>query len=171
MTDIAAEAIGITMYYGGQAPLDANGDSANVDQKPVPVSEETPQFRDIYIEDVICRGARTAVVLQGLPEMPIRGIHLRNVSLTAETGIVWMDAENITLDHVEIANRKGPVLTVFDTRNSVIDHLTYSAGAEAVVKVEGTANSGIVITNTDLKAAAKDVILANGAIADALQVK
>ena len=171
MTDIAAEAIGFTMYYGGQAPLDANGDSTNIERKSVPVSEETPQFRDIYIEDVICRGARAAVVLQGLPEMPIRGIHLRNVSLTAETGMVWMDAENITLDQVEIANRKGPVLTVFDTRNAVIDHLAYSAGAEAVVKVEGTANSNIVITNTDLKPAAKDFILANGATADALRVK
>jgi polygalacturonase len=171
MTDIAAEAIGFTMFYGGQAPLDVDGNSANVDQKSVPASEETPQFRDIYIEDVICRGARTAVVLQGLPEMPIRGIHLRNVSLTAETGMVWIDAENITLDHVEIANHKGPVLTVFDTRKAVIDHLTYTAGVEAAVKLEGAANSGIVITNTDLKAAAKDVILANGAIADALQVK
>ena len=171
MTDIAAEAIGFTMYYGGQAPLDANGDSTNLEQKPVPATEETPQFRDIHIEDVICRGARTAMILQGLPEMPIRGIHLRNVSLAAETGMVWMDAENITLDQVDVANRKGPVLTVFDTRNAVIDHLTYATGAEAVVKVEGAANSNIAITNTDLKAAAKDFIFANGGSADALRVK
>ena len=53
----------------------------------------------------------------------------------------------------------------------MIDHLTYSAGAEAVVKVEGTANSNIVITNTDLKPAAKDFLLANGATTDALRVK
>jgi hypothetical protein len=110
------------------------------------------------------------VVLQGLPEMPIRGIHLRNVSLTAEAGMVWMDAENITLDHVEIVNHQGPVLTVFDTRNSVIDHLTYSAGAEAVIKLTGDANSNIVFTSTDLKAAAKEIIGPDGASAT-LQVK
>ncbi|HUJ70953.1 MAG TPA: glycosyl hydrolase family 28 protein, partial [Verrucomicrobiae bacterium] len=171
MTDIATEAIGFTMYYGGKAPLDAEGELANIDQKPVPVSEETPQFRDIYIEDVICRGARTAVVLQGLPEMPIRGVHLRNVSLTAETGMVWMDAENITVNNVEIANNKGPVLTLFHTRNATIDHLIYPAGAEPVIKVQGATNSNIVITNTDVKATATDVVFANGATAEAIKIK
>jgi polygalacturonase len=171
MTDIATEAIGFTMYYGGQAPTDANDDSVNAERKSVPVTEETPQFRDIYIDDVICRGARTAAMFQGLPEMPIRGIHLHNVSFTTETGVVCIDAENITLDHVEIANHKGPVLTVTDTRNTTIDHLTYSAGAEAIVKVEGTGNSNIVVTNTDLKVAAKDFLLAGGATTDALRVK
>ena len=29
--------------------------------KPLPVSEETPQFRDIWIQNVICRGARRAI--------------------------------------------------------------------------------------------------------------
>ena len=171
MTDIAAEAIGFNMYYGGKAPLDAGGDLANVEQKPVPVSEETPQFRDIYIEDVVCRSARAAVVLQGLPEMPIRGIHLRNVSLTAETGMVWMDVENITVNNVEIANSKGPVLTLFDAKNATIDHLTYSAGAEPVIKVQGTTNSDILITNTDVKATATDVVFANGATAEAIKIK
>ena len=168
MTDIGAEAISFNMYYGGKAPLDADGGLANVEQKPVPVSEETPQFRDIYIENVVCRGARAAVLLQGLPEMPIRGIHLRNVSLTAETGMVWMDAENITVNNVEIANNKGPVLTVFDSRNAVIDHLSYPAGAEPVIKVQGTANSNIVVTNTDVKATASGIVLANGATAAAI---
>ena len=171
MTDIAAEAIGFTMYYGGKAPLDADGELANIDQKPVPVSEETPQFRDIYIEDVICRGARTAVVLQGLPEMPIRGIHLRNVSVTADAGMVWMDAENISVNNVDIANNKGPVLTLFHTKNSTIDHLAYPSGAEPVIKVQGTTNSDIVITNTDVKATATDVVFANGATAEAIQIK
>ncbi|MGA2139890.1 MAG: glycoside hydrolase family 28 protein [Verrucomicrobiia bacterium] len=171
MTDIEAEAISFNMYYGGKAPLDADGGLANVEQKPVPVSEETPQFRDIYIQDVVCRGARAAVLLQGLPEMPIRGIHLRNVSLTAETGMVWMDAENITVNNVEIANNKGPVLTLFDTRNAAIDHLSYPAGAEPVIKVQGAANSNIVVTNTDVKAMATGIVLANGATAEAIQIK
>ena len=163
MTDIPTEAIGFNMYYGGQAPLDAKGELTMTDRKEVPVSEETPQFRDIYIENVICRGAQTAVLLQGLPEMPIRGIHLRNVSITAQTGMAWMDADNITCKNVEILNGKGPVLNLFDVKNSVVDHLTYPADAETVVKAQGDGNSGIVIKNTNLKAAAKDFILTGGA--------
>lgn len=171
MTDIPTEAIGFNMYYGGQAPLDANGNLTSTDRKEVPVSEETPQFRDIYIENVTCRGAQTAVLLQGLPEMPIRGIHLRNVSITAQTGMAWMDAENITCDNVEILNQKGPVLNLFHAKNSVVDHLTYPAKAETVIKAQGDGNSGVVIKNTDLKSAAKDFILTGGASADAFKVE
>ena len=103
--------------------------------------------------------------------MPIRGIQLKNVSITADAGMVWMDAENITFEHVEILNSKGPVLNIFDTRDAVLDHLTYPAGAEAVIKAQGDKNGGIVIKNTDLKAARKDFVLTNGATAGAFQVK
>jgi polygalacturonase len=171
MMDIAAEAISFNMYYGGKAPLDADGDLTNIERKVAPVTEKTPQFCNIEIENVICRGARTAVLLQGLPEMPIRGIHLRNISITAERGMVWMDAENITAEDVEIINTIGPALTLFHARDSAINHLTYPAGAEAVVKIVGTTTSGIVITNTDLKAAARDFVLTDGATADAIQMK
>jgi polygalacturonase len=171
MTDIGGEAISFDMHYTGNAPLDAARELSNVEQKVVPATEETPQFRDIWIEDLICRGAHAAVLLQGLPEMPIRGIHLRNISITAETGMVWMDAENITTDNMEILNSKGPVLTVFDTKNAVIDQLGYPPGAEAVIRVEGGGNSGIVVTNTDLKAAAKDFVFGDGAGSEAITVK
>ena len=171
MTDIPTEAISFNMYYGGQAPLDTKGDFTASEQKEVPVSEETPQFRDIYIEDVVCRGARSAVLLQGLPEMPIRGIHLRNVSISAQTGMAWMDAENITCENVGIVNSKGPVLSLIRTKSVVIDHLTYPAGVETVIKAQGEANTDIVIKNTDLKAGTKDFALIEGATADSFRVK
>jgi polygalacturonase len=171
MTGIPGNAIDFNMYYGGRAPLDASGDLTEGERRPAPVDEGTPQFRDIHIENVVCRGARSAVVLQGLPEMPIRDIHLRNVSITAQEGMIWMDAENIHCENVDIANSHGPVLNLSHTKNCVIDHLTWPAAAEAVIKLQGDANSGIVIKNTDLKAAAKDFILTNGATAAAFHVE
>jgi polygalacturonase len=171
MEDIATDAISFNMYYGGKAPLDAKGELAVVECKAAPVSEETPQFRDIFIEDVICRGARGAVLLQGLPEMPIRGIHLANISITSERGMTWMDAEAITLNNVEILNSKGPVLTAFDVKNATLDRLSYPTGVETIIKVIGAGTSGIVITNTDRKAAVKDFTFANGAAAEAINAK
>jgi len=171
MTDIPGNAIDFNMYYGGQAPLDAKGELAEGDRQPAPVDEGTPQFRDIHIENVVCRGARSAVLLQGLPEMPIRDIHLRNVSITAERGMTWMDAENIHCENVDIVNSHGPVLNLFHTRDAVIDHLTWPAGAEAVIESQGDSNSRIVIKHTDLKAAAKDFIFKNGASAGAFHIE
>jgi polygalacturonase len=147
MTDIPAEAISFNMYYGGKAPHDSRGELADIERKTVPVNEETPQFRDIHIED------------------------LQNVSITAERGMTWMDAEGITLKNVEILNSTGPVLTAFDVKNATIDHLTYPTGADAIIKVIGAGTSGIVVVNTDLKAAAKDFVLTNGATAEAIKTK
>ena len=169
MTGIATDAIGFNMYYGGQSPTEAE-DGAAAESKPTPVGEGTPQFRDIYIENVICRGAKQAVALQGLPEMPIRGIHLRNVSITAERGVACTDAENITLDNVEILNRRGPVLSLLNSRAVSVDRLTYTAGAESVVRVQGTNNTA-VIRHTDLKPPRQDFDLSSGATRESLKVE
>jgi polygalacturonase len=169
MTDIATDAIGFNMYYGGQAPTDAS--DGDTESKAVPVSEGTPQFRDIYIQDVICRGARQAIALQGLPEMPIRGIHLSNVVIEADKGASLMDAADITFDRVEILSQSGPVLNVLNSRDVRIDRLSYAPGATSVVKAVGANNGGIVIRNTELKTAAKDFDLSNGATREAFKVE
>jgi polygalacturonase len=75
MMNILGDAINFNLYYGGKAPLDET--TAVVDTSFQPVMEETPQFRDIYIENVICRNAESAIVLRGLPEMPLRDITKR----------------------------------------------------------------------------------------------
>jgi hypothetical protein len=103
--------------------------------------------------------------------MPIRDIYLRNVSITAQQGMMWMDAENIHCENVEIINSHGPVLNLFHARDSVIDHLAWPASVEAVIEAQGDSNSGIVIKNTHLKAAVKDFVLTNGATTNAFRVE
>lgn len=167
MTDIPTDAISFNMYYGGDAPTEERATTGDV--TAVPPDQGTPQFRDIYIQDVICRGARRAVQLQGLPEMPIRGIHLRNVAMTAELGLVCQDAEDITLERVEILNTKGSVVEIVRSRATRFDGLTYPAGAESVFKLSGQNTADIIVRNTDLTAAQQPVITANGAQATALK--
>ena len=60
-------------------------------------------------------------------------------------------------------------LSTLDPLASVVE--SFSASAETVIESQGDSNSGIMIKNTDLKAAAKDFILTNGATADAFHVE
>ncbi len=53
MTDIPGEAINFNLYYGGKASLDET--AGNSDIALPPVTEATPRFRDLHIENVICR--------------------------------------------------------------------------------------------------------------------
>ena len=170
MTNIPTDAISFNMYYGGAGPTE-EADNGLVESKPAAVSEGTPQFRDIYIENVTCLGARRAVQLQGLPEMPIAGIHLRNVSITADQGLVCQDAKNITLSGVEIVNSKGPVASFVGSRDITVDKLTYHAGADTLFKVFGKNNAGIAVRDTDAKGAKQAVELTNGAEAGAIKIE
>jgi len=127
MTDIPTDAIGFNMYYGGEAPTDvAEGTDAPRPAKPV--DEGTPQFRDIVLTRILCRGAGRAVILEGLPEMPIRGITLEDVRISAKKGLATIDADGITLNRVEIAADAGPAMTVRSSRNVTVNGKPFAPG-------------------------------------------
>ena len=169
MTNISTDAISFNMYYGGAGPTEEASSAGEI--AAAPVGADTPQFRDIYIEDVVCRGARRAMQLQGLPEMPLAGIHLRRVSIMAEQGLVCQDANDITLSGVEITSGKGPVASFIGSTNIAIDHLSYAAGAETLFALQGKHNAGIVVSGTDASQAEHAVRVSDGATSTALQIK
>jgi polygalacturonase len=119
MTDITSDAINFNMYYGGKSPLDET--TGNLETNFPPVTEATPQFKDIHIENVICRGAQSAIVLQGLPEMPIRDIFLKNVSITSQKGVFVTDADGIHFENVRVENKTGDSLNQIRVKNSSLD--------------------------------------------------
>ncbi|HWA28693.1 MAG TPA: glycoside hydrolase family 28 protein [Lacunisphaera sp.] len=169
MTKIPTDAISFNMYYGGAAPEEE--EAATAAPKAMPVDEGTPQFRNIYMQDIVCRGARRAVQLQGLPEMPIRGIHLRNVAISATQGVICQDAEDITLQGVEILNTSGSTVEAVRSRQIDIDRLAYPGGVESVFKLAGVPAGAVSVRHTDLAAARTPAMSAPGTPANALVVK
>ena len=121
MMDIVGDAINFNMYYGGRSSLEDTRETSEANAPTV--SEETPQFNDIDIENVICRGAQRAIVLEGLPEMPIHNIHLKDVSITSRTGVSLTDADGIHFENVHVENKTGPALSQTRVKNSSLDLL------------------------------------------------
>lgn len=117
MTDIPGDAITFDLYYGGKAPLET---TTGPDGKPAPaipaVDETTPSFRDITMDNVMCNWAKRAIHLNGLPEMPIKGITITNSILSAEQGAMLNYVDGLTLENVKINNKTGETL---DKRNGV----------------------------------------------------
>ena len=68
----------------------------------VPVTEETPIFRNIDIRNVICHHAGFAMEFNGLPEMPIDGIHLKDITILAKNDCTFNFSKNITKENVNI---------------------------------------------------------------------
>jgi polygalacturonase len=121
MMNISGDAMNFNLYYGGKSPLE--GASGTLETNCPPVTEETPQFRDIHIENVICHGAKNAIVLQGLPEMPLHDITFKNVSITSSQGVSVTDAEKIVFENVRVENKTGEALKTFRVTDSRLDLL------------------------------------------------
>lgn len=121
MEDILGDAISFNMYYGGKAPLEENGGSKETD---IPsVTAGTPQFRDFHIENIVCRGAQRAIMLEGLPELPLRDVELRNVSIISQQGVFVTDADGIHFENVRVENKSGARLTQVHVKNSQLSVL------------------------------------------------
>ena len=103
MMDIVTDAITFNMYYGGKSVAEMLADGDNPDNvTKVPVDEGTPIFRNINIEDIVCSNAGRAMEFNGLPEMPIDRINLKNVTIRAKQDAVFTNCKNIRKENVNI---------------------------------------------------------------------
>ena len=103
MMDIKTDAITFNMYYGGKsvAEMLADGDKPDNTTK-APVDETTPIFRNIDIQNVVCNGAGRAMEFNGLPEMPMDGIRLKNINIRARQDAVFTNCTNIRQEGVKV---------------------------------------------------------------------
>lgn len=103
MTDISTYALTFNMYYGGKSVSEVLAEGGTQPKvEPKPVTEETPIFRNIDIRNVVCHRAGIAMEFNGLPEMPIDGIHLRDIYISARKDAEFNYANDITKDNVVI---------------------------------------------------------------------
>ncbi|PRY10912.1 polygalacturonase [Pontibacter ummariensis] len=160
MIDIPTEAISFNLFYGGNSPVLEEGQSADTEarvEELVPVTEETPSFKDIYMKNIRVAGAEQALALQGLPEMNLKNVRLENAVLKAKKGITAVDADGIQLKNVKVLTEQGPALTIYNSKNIEVNGLTYKETQEPIVKVLGPLTQNIKLERKDFKDSAKQV--------------
>ncbi len=140
MKDIVNEAILFNTYY----------DNAKTNDKPYPVNERTPIFKNIFIDSIYCDGARTAASVVGLPEMPIQDIKISNSYFTAQRGFETEYANNILLNNVEIVPSNGLVFKIDKSSNFILNRIKFPRMIKTFMNVSGQETKSIVIENTDL---------------------
>lgn len=122
MSDIVTTAILFDMYYTGGAPTDPATDGGGI-ASPPPVDASTPRFRDFHIQDVTCADAKSAVLIRGLPEMPIENITLDGVRIASEGGVSLVDAKDITLRNVRVEAQRRPSLQLERVRGLTLSRV------------------------------------------------
>jgi hypothetical protein len=148
MKDIPMEAVRFNMFYDNKAPIpedDEDDTGPHPGSAAIPVSEETPVFRDIHLKGIYCKGAGQAVILQGLPEMTLKNLVMEDVIISCEKGFLGIDTEQITLRKIDIRPEKGAPFQIYNGREILITEPEVTKSAGPFLKIAGEQSGGIVL--------------------------
>jgi len=166
MKDIVEDAIFFDMYYFMKPP--APGEKVVVPA----VTEATPQFRNFYINNIVCNGANRGIFVRGLPEMSIKNIWLNDIVLKTKKGIEAIEANNISFKNIQlVTSNTKPVIYVENSSALTFDNIKYNNGADLLLSINGAKTGNIKLINTDESKAKKKVEYGNGATQSSLAIK
>jgi polygalacturonase len=163
MSQILDAAILFDTYYE-DVPAGATADSVRTTLR-----DKTPNFRDFTISNVYCNGAKTAIAITGLPEMPVNHITFNNVVISANTGVQSTDASDITFNNVNIITAKSPVYNLTNSKNFTINGVT-PGNAKTFIALNGK-SSKVAIGGKNAQAVKSAIQLNDGITASEVVVK
>lgn len=147
MINIPAEPLLFDLFYGGMSAIEAMeaGEDQKVEEKGAfDVTEETPVFRNIFIEDIVCRGANRAMFFNGLPEMNISNVHIENAYIFARKGAEIHESDGVILKNVHIVPETGSALILNNVKNFEAEKFTYPEKIEQPIVITGDNSHNIL---------------------------
>lgn len=121
MWAIPNEALLFDLFYGGKGAGEESEEeiAARMNAEVPPVTEETPGFKNIYIQNVVAKDVKQAMYFNGLPEMKIENVNLKDIVMTGEKGCVIRQTNGLIVENVQIVS-KGEVWTIAPTVENVV---------------------------------------------------
>jgi hypothetical protein len=110
----------------------------------VPLTQKPPTIRNVHIRDITARGAKKAVDIVGLPELPIQDIYFENLEISSRDGVRCTDAQGVRFDRVKVTAESGTPFKLENARQVVING-SCPAGGSDCIKLAGDRNAGITI--------------------------
>ncbi len=113
-----------------------------------PVSVRTPVFRNIAISNVTIDGAKNLIDVDGLPEMPIEGLHLYNLTGSGQAGLSAGYTDDLELHNVQLNTAAGPAFCARHASNLELDEVSTRKplGDTPVIRLEDA--PGAIVRNS-----------------------
>jgi len=145
MVNIPAQAISFDLYYGGKSAIEMleEGEVTGLAEE-MPVTEETPQFKNIFIHDIKCKGAHQAIFLQGLPEMNLENIELTNLVMEADKGLTCTDANLVRISGLKLITKSLPAMEFTHSRNIVVEKCELPSTGN-IILINGSRTKNIML--------------------------
>ncbi len=149
MTNIPTNAISFNLYYGGQSVSEMmEAGAGQIETNVLPVTEETPQFRNIFMSKITVKGALQAVFMQGLPEMNLQNIQLKNMLLQAEKGFSVIDATGVKVSNIKLFTKNKTAYEFYNCKNVNLAGIEINTDAADAVTINGSKNENIKLQSS-----------------------
>ncbi|WP_163707751.1 glycoside hydrolase family 28 protein [Mangrovibacterium lignilyticum] len=141
MSHIPTEAIRFNLFYAGKSATEdpLTGDLL-IDAEPV--TEKTPAFRNMYFKNIYCDGAKSALMIQGIPEMPVENLKFENMLIKSDQGISINYATNVEFKNVELDVKKGIGARLSNSKQMTFEGFK-SSGADLLFRIGGTTTENV----------------------------
>jgi polygalacturonase len=170
MKDILDEAVLFDTYYA-EGSAEKNALTRDDARQAESVTERTPQFSDFTIANVTCYGAERAMLVLGLPEMPVKNLSISHAVFTARKGGLIVDADGIQLNDVKIYPDEGPVYALNASKSVTITQGAMPEGARTFMTVAGKSSGKIVISKSGVSDPGTQITFVAGAEREAVDVR
>ena len=157
MKDIKGEAIVFDLTYDSE-PIEKNmkygNNTASVANAPV--------FRNFYIENIECDGAKRAISLRGLPGDYLHHIAFENIKVKSENGVFCSYSKSVNFRNITLNHQNGDAFQLENCSSiqfKEIDKVQKSAG---FLNIKGSVSSGIAVYNNASKETDLKIVLEEG---------
>lgn len=145
MMNIPTEPLLFDLHYGGKSAVEAAADGMTAyDVEYVPADETTPQFKDIYIRDIVCSGAARAMYFNGIPEKNIENIVVEDCEIVSDKGADLRYSTGVVLKNVRISQKDSLGYVFANCKNVDVQNCTDASGAETPVVFQYKSDNVIV---------------------------
>ncbi|WP_379964339.1 glycoside hydrolase family 28 protein [Epilithonimonas sp. UC225_85] len=154
MINIPAQVIGFNMFYEGNSPIieeDQSADDEKRKEKEIPVTEETPVFRNVFFKNITASNSYEALSLNGLSEMNLKNIVIEDSYFDTKKALTIVDADGITLKNVKLKYTDGTGATVYNSKNIDLSGLTLESSNKPAIKVMGSKTSNVKLSKNIAK--------------------
>jgi polygalacturonase len=129
----------VTSYYMME------GEAAPKDE---PFSERTPVYRNIALSRINIKGAKTAIEIEGLPEMPITGLRLTDIIASGTVGLIARKTDGLELHNVQLNAARGPFFDIDASANLELNGITTRTPIAGSPVIRLTHSAGAVLRNS-----------------------
>jgi hypothetical protein len=95
-------AISMVAYY-----QNSTNDKYPKGDKPQPMTDTTPLFRNIRISNVTGNSTTDAGLIVGLPESLVQNVTIENVKISAKRGLILANTKGVALKNVQLTVEAG----------------------------------------------------------------